>query len=52
MHFHLQLDPGAEFLLRQNEDGTFEILITEPSSENSTVIELSGPQVMALRDLR
>jgi hypothetical protein len=48
MHTRIQLDPSAEISLRDGEDGAVEILVLDPNSECSSVIELSPQQLAAL----
>lgn len=49
MHTKLQLDPTATISLRTGRDGAIEVVILDPNSECSTVIELSPKQLQAIR---
>ncbi len=48
MHTRLQLDPSAEISLRPGRDGAVEVVILDPNSECSAVIEMSPQQLAAL----
>ena len=48
MHTRIQLDPSAETSVRKGKDGTYEIVILDPNSECSGVIELSPQQLAAI----
>lgn len=48
LHTRLQLDPRAELSLRPGRDGTVEIVVLDPDSECSVVIEMSPQQLAGL----
>ncbi|GAB3437424.1 hypothetical protein [Actinophytocola sediminis] len=49
IHTRIQLDPGAEISLRAGSNGTVEVVIQDPGSECSSVIEMSPEQLAAIR---
>ncbi len=49
MHTRIQLDPSATIHLRTGRDNALEIVILDPNSECSSVIELSPTQLEAIR---
>lgn len=48
MHTRIQLDPSATVSLRKGKDGSVEIVILDPNSECSAVVELSPEQLEAI----
>lgn len=48
IHTRLQLDPRAELSLRVGRNDTVEILVIEPDSDASCVIEMSSKQFAGL----
>lgn len=48
MHTRIQLDPSITVSLRKGEHGTVEIVLLDPDSECSGVIELSPQQFAAI----
>lgn len=48
IHTRLQLDPGAEISLRPGSGGTVEIVVLDPSSEASLVVELTPEQLAGI----
>lgn len=49
MHTRIQLDPTAQIQLRDGADGV-EIVITDPTSEASTVIDMTPQQLASLAE--
>jgi len=48
MHTRLQLDLSARITLRQGNGDAIEVVILDPNSECSTVIELSPAQLAVI----
>lgn len=50
MHTRIQLDITAELSVREGENGTYEIVVLDPHSESSTVLEVFPAQAQQILD--
>lgn len=50
IHTRLQLDPNAKLSLRAGQNGTVEVVILDPASEASCVIEMTHQQLAVLAE--
>jgi hypothetical protein len=49
MHTRIQLDPHAEVSFRRGKDGAVEMVILDPRSENSAVVEMTREHFDAMQ---